>query len=190
MEVLGSIILPKFLKNDRSHRNIEIDVRESLVILRDQQTLEYAGLLPRDAAELLSTLVTEYYVTLTAAIKNSDTLAVTVYGLRDDGESVGDLLSAKEYFLQQPEQWDSAAPYVNPQYLVRPGSEFQAYGATELDSRSNQVSKADPVAKSKFNAILDSASGPTKFTEVQATNRLTTELKPWVLFPVWVASWF
>lgn len=147
------------------------------MILRGQQTLAYAGLLPEDAAELLSTLVTKYQTTLTVAIKHSNALAVTVYGLRDRGNSVGDLLSDKEYFLQQPEQWDSAVPYVNPQYLIRPGSEFQVYGATELESRSNHVYKVDPVVKSKINAVLDSAFGPTKFTEVQATNRLTTELK-------------
>ena len=127
----------------------------------------------------MATLINQYQATLKISIKNESTLVVTVYGLRENSDKVGVFLSDKEYFLQKPkpDQYDPATQYINPQYLLRPGSEFQRSWQMGVDSHSTEVLRVDPTTKSKINMAFDQASGPSNYSEVQITNILVTKLR-------------
>ncbi|KAF2179187.1 hypothetical protein K469DRAFT_597047 [Zopfia rhizophila CBS 207.26] len=88
---------------------------------------------------------------------------------------LGIFLVAHDYFLQQPHDFNLSTRYYNPQYLVRPNSEFQvSWENRALESvHSFRLSEK---RKSKVSQILDSATGPTSFSEVQVSHRLKTDL--------------
>jgi hypothetical protein len=127
-----------------------------------------------------------HMTTLSAClIEGSSTLEVTVYGFGDSGDTVGQLLSQQQLYLQEPEFYNSYVPYINPQVLLPPGSRFETWYAsvrtedsTEAENRATQDLAAKPATKSRINEILDGASGPTKFSEVQVSNRIESKLKP------------
>ncbi|KAK0635998.1 SNF2 family N-terminal domain-containing protein [Bombardia bombarda] len=167
----------------RPQQKVDLDVQKGGVILRYSQSKEFAGLLPSGIAKTIFTLADVYRATFSAINGDGDILEVMVYGFKDTGDKVGELLSRKEIFLQEPKAYCSAVPYINPQVLLPPGIEFEEWNedVEKEDIVFDGAPRAAAVSlatKSKINKVLDQASGPTIFSEVHVSSRLKTALKP------------
>jgi hypothetical protein len=73
--------------------------------------------------------------------------------------------SQGDLFLQHPKDYDVRVDYVNPQYLVRPGSLMPKIGVdtSAVGSGSMSASKVvlDDTRKAQLIQIFNSANGPT-----------------------------
>ncbi|KAF2494437.1 hypothetical protein BU16DRAFT_562094 [Lophium mytilinum] len=176
IEVGNCAIPPEFSNQRKKKREIDLDINGRLVTLRDPESRENVCTLHHDAALLITTLANEYGVTFDVAIKDCNRLWITLYGFQENSDTVGDFLAEKEYFLQAPDDYNRSVRYFNPQMLLRPVTDFQAYLDIESETPSNQTLPMDTATESRISAVLDSASGPTKFSEVQVSNKLETEL--------------
>ncbi|KAK8134780.1 hypothetical protein PG984_006792 [Apiospora sp. TS-2023a] len=103
-------------------------------------------------------------------------LHVTIYGFRTRAEYIGDSLAASGVFLQAPRLYNESIPYLNPQYLVPPGTEFEPPADVDVDEIQQKVS-LDPSQKSRIMQILDESICPTTFSEVSISDKLKTTLK-------------
>ncbi|PNP80171.1 hypothetical protein FNYG_06494 [Fusarium nygamai] len=138
-------------------------------------------------------LVQDYQVTLVTTLecppvkKKSDdsfqtpkTLHIVIYALRKDANDIGGLLEDSELFLQHPTEYDTRLEYLNPQYLLRPGSTVpRVHGAT-FQALANQRSSdqvMEEKEKGEVHRVFDSASGPLTFTQIQPSPRLRTSLQ-------------
>ncbi|RBQ66617.1 hypothetical protein FVER14953_21306 [Fusarium verticillioides] len=94
--------------------------------------------------------------------------------------NIGDLLEDSELFLQHPTEYDTRLEYLNPQYLIRPGSTFPRVNGASFQALANQQSSdqvMEEKSKSEVHRVFDSASGPSTFTQVQPSPRLRTSLQ-------------
>lgn len=118
---------------------------------------------------------------LSAVVKAPKILSIVVYGLSSKSETVGDILLEHGFYLQLPDSFDQSVPYENPQSFSLPGFHSNIpVGMPIRESEKSSVTKVpvlNAVEKSKLSALLDSATGPEKFREVQASEKLITELK-------------
>ena len=158
-----------------------------MVTVHHTQTLKYGGLLDHDTGKALADLSRNYSITFKASLDenastlkstsdNCRSLQITIYGLRQDSDAIGKLLSDNKLYLQQPSTFDYSAVYFNPQYLLRHGSEFKL--AVQEDFRcSIREKQMAHAVKSQMLRVFDAAVGPATFSEVQVSKRLTTELK-------------
>src|SRR5436190_13655453 len=108
-----------------------------MVMVHHAETASYGGLLDHNTGKALATLSRNYLVTFKPfldkkaptlkknTLSNCRSLQITLYGYRQDCDGVGTLLSENKLYLQQPSSFDTSAIYFNPQYLLRPGSEFK-----------------------------------------------------------------
>jgi hypothetical protein len=152
------------------------------------QTMKYGGLLDHDTSQALTALSRNYSITFKASLdekasvlkksmsNNCHSLQVTLYGLRQDSDAIGAFLSGNKLYLQQPSTFDSSAVYFNPQYLLRPGSEFKLAVQEDFKCSVREKQMAQAV-RSQMLRVFDAAVGPATFSEVQVSKRLTTDLK-------------
>lgn len=168
------IVKDSFLK-DKGIRELYFDIYGDTVIIRDGRSKEYIGYLRTGASQVIVTLSSRYKTRFTVTLQSSERLSVIIYGYRYDSDSLGEFLADHDYFLQQPYDFDSSTIYYNPQYLVRPGYEFEASWDNRLPD-SIHLSSLSQIAKSKVSQILDSATGPTSFSEAQISHKLKTNL--------------
>lgn len=169
------------VKKSKSPQEIELIMHTNSVMMRDPETRNFAGFLPPLAADIINPLFHRYQATFSAVVKDACGLAVTVYGTQDNGAAIGNFLSKNQWFLQTPDQYDTSMPYINPQVLLRPGMTFERWHTPKETMTFGQSSQGlKTISKSKINEILDScaALAPSIFSEVCATDRLTTDLKP------------
>lgn len=161
---------------ERSARDLYFDIlSDEFVIIRDSNSKDSAGYLNGEAAQLIVTLSHSYKRKLSAKFHPQGSISVMIYGARDEAGMIGDFLNQNNYYLQQPFKLDESETYYNPQYLVPPGSEFRASwekNGVEL----TQSSRLSEKAISQVSQIMDSASGPTIFSEVQVSSRIKTDL--------------
>jgi hypothetical protein len=144
-------------------------------MIKDTETGAYRGLLGKGITKGLQELKTRCNVTITAFIKAPNALSIVVYGFGSESETVGDILLGHDLYLQLP---NSLVQYQNPQ-------SFSIGNAMVLDtpvreakgSYKTTVAMLDAFAKSEVNELLDSATGPEEFREVQASTKLITKLK-------------
>jgi hypothetical protein len=162
-----------------------------MVMAHHAQTLKYGGLLDHHTGKALATLARSYPVTFKAHLgKKCPTLGrstsndcrplqITLYGLRQDSNAVGTLLSENKLYIQHPNTSESSVVYFNPQYLLRPGSQIKMPVPEDFQScvREKQMVHA---VKSQMLRVFDAAVGPAIFSEVQVSKRLTTVLKSYV----------
>lgn len=159
-----------------------------MAMVHHAQTMKYGGLLHRNTGQVLAALSRNCSIIFKAfldgkgptskrsASNNCRSLQIALYGLREDSDAVGTLLSENKLYLQQPNTYDSSAVYVNPQHLLRPGSEFKSPVREDAQCfvREKQMAQAD---RSQILRIFDAAVGPATFSEVRVSKRLTTDLK-------------
>jgi hypothetical protein len=150
-------------------------------MIKDAESKAYRGLLSGSLSRVLKELQGKCNVTLSAVIKAPKTLSIVVYGQKSESNDVGDILVEHGFYLQLPDSRDTSVRYHNPQSFSLPG--FHAKVDLDMPIREPKVSSAtkvpvlDSVAQSKVAELLDSASGPEEFREVQASDKLITELK-------------
>ncbi|RAH81607.1 hypothetical protein BO86DRAFT_313518 [Aspergillus japonicus CBS 114.51] len=110
-------------------------------------------------------------------------LRVIVYGSINDKDAVGTCLSDAGMYLQHPTsvEYDSRFPYVNPQYLVRPGGEMPRIDELRVsdDEQGSQVSeRLNEGVKSELFRILDTVNTYEGSYEACSSPRLASRLKP------------
>jgi hypothetical protein len=170
-----------------------LKIYDDMVMVYHTQTMKYGGLLDHDTSQALTALSLNYPITFkayldekTSALKksisnNCRSLQITLYGLRQDSDGIGTFLSENKLYLQQPSTFDYSAVYFNPQYLLRPGSEFKLAVQEDFQCSVREKQMAQAV-RSQMLHVFDVAVGPATFSEVQVSKRLTTDLKSY-------ASW-
>jgi hypothetical protein len=161
----------------KSKIEVHLEIQGSVMLLRERQTHNYLGLGPQKGSVVVSALVNRYHATLSAFVQDENTMAIIIYGQRSSADDIGDFLSSNDCFLQEPDDYDSSAEYINPQWLLRPGTGFEASEYQAGGSQPMQSATLDPAAKSKVNAVFDSAYGPTTFSEAHVSSQMRTELK-------------
>ncbi|KAF4465866.1 Helicase C-terminal [Fusarium albosuccineum] len=190
-EILIDFMSSATLDQDNTHVPVELRFSAGTIKLYVEGSNKYVGLLDSKA---IADLVQTYEVTLTAtlscsatsrnkpsaAIQTPKTLHVVVYGLRKDMDGIGDFLEDFSLFLQHPTEYDSRREYLNPQYLLQPGSsmpriEDAAFHA--LPSKQSSDRTLDEKSKGEVHQIFDSASGPALFSQIPQSPRLRTTLK-------------
>jgi hypothetical protein len=157
---------------------VHLEIQGSVVVLRERRTHNYLGLVSQKASFILSALVNRYHATLSAFVRDENTMAIIIYGQRSSADDIGNFLSSNDCFLQEPDKYDTSAEYINPQWLLQPGTEFDALQHQAGGSQPIQSAILDSVTKSKVNAVLDSAFGPSMFSEAGVSSQMRTELKP------------
>jgi SWI/SNF-related matrix-associated actin-dependent regulator of chromatin subfamily A3 len=169
-------------------QEMTLKIYDDIAMVCHTQTMKYGGLLDYDTGRALTALSRNYSITFKVSLNeeasalkkrisnNCHSLQITLYGLRQDSDAIGTLLSKNKLYLQQPSTFDSSAVYFNPQYLLRPGSEFKLAVKEGFPHsvREKQIAQA---VRSSMLRIFDAAVGPATFSEVQVSKRLTTDLK-------------
>jgi len=153
---------------------------------------KYAGLL---ISSTLTRLVHEFSITLSGTLSTPQpqkdqksesissrdcTIHIVVYGLLTEMKPVGNLLSEGGLYLQHPDEYDTRVEYINPQYLVRPGSRMPKIGGASFRACSRSTSSKevlDDTSKSQLLQVFNSANGPNLFSEVKSSSRLRTSLQ-------------
>jgi hypothetical protein len=168
-------------------QKITLKIYDEMVVLYHAQTLKCGGFLDHDTGQTLAALSRNYSIMFQAILdektsikrnksKDDPSLLITLYGFRQDSDAVGALLSENKLYLQQPSTFDPSTIYFNPQYLLRPGAEFNLT-AQEDSKSSNLEKKMGEAIKHQMLRVFDSAAGPTTFSEMQGSKRLITGLK-------------
>jgi len=159
-----------------------------MVVVHHAHTMKYGGFLDRDTGKTLAALSRNYSTMFEAMLdektsiikrntsNDGPSLLITLCGFRQDSDAVGALLSENNLYLQQPSTFDPSTVYFNPQYLLRPGAEFNL--VAQRDSKSSiPEKKMGEAIKHQMLRVFDSAAGPATFSEMQGSKRLITCLK-------------
>ena len=149
----------------------------SSYVVYSSESVEYCGLLDPDASKCVQVVETTPSLRFNASFNpSSKVLKFVIYGKIEHAQDVGRILASSDLFLQHPslEEYDGWS-YFNPHYLTRPGSTFQdILEAAQHDARQRKYLTL--AEKSNVATALDSASGPTTFSEVEVSRSLRTEL--------------
>lgn len=147
-------------------------------MIKDAETGAYRGLFGKAVSRGLQELKMRCSVTITAIVKAPNALSIVVYGLSSESETVGDILLGHDLYLQLPNSFDVLVQYQNPQSFSIGNSMVLDKPVREAkDSYKTTVTMLNAFAKSEVNELLDSATGPEEFQEVQASTKLITKLK-------------
>ncbi|KAG4256793.1 hypothetical protein FPRO03_03803 [Fusarium proliferatum] len=191
IELLIEFLSPATLSEDLSHVPIELRFSGHVISLHVEGSGNYMG---RIESKAIVDLVEDYQVTLATTLecppvkkkKSTDsfqtpkTLHIVVYGLRKDMNEIGDILEDSELFLQHPTEYDTRLEYLNPQYLLRPGSTIPRADSATFQAIAKQHPPEQVMAekaKSEVHRVFDSANGPSTFTHILPSPRLKTSLK-------------
>ncbi|KAJ3547989.1 hypothetical protein NM208_g1223 [Fusarium decemcellulare] len=148
-------------------------------VIRDPVSGTYGGMFDENVGTAILELSSTYPVSFGGTLRGEKRLSVLVYGALTDAKNIGEYLYRRKFFLQHPgDTFDSPQAYFNPQWLTPPGQEFRVvcnYDETETDITSSVwlTTKDRPIV----SELLDSATGPIQFSEIQSSMRLLTELK-------------
>ena len=116
----------------------------------------------------------------TNASSNRATIQINIYGPLQDAESVGDLLSSRDIFLQPPSQYNLDFEYRNPQYYVVPeGNTTATLEATETlsihGSHTSIVAKKGDV-QAALNSIITVENVPVSTRSPYVSDLVKTRL--------------
>lgn len=167
---------------DKEVKYVTFEVNGAVVIIRDADSKQYGGLLGRKAAQVVASLDNDRDVELSASMKTSERIEVTIYGWLERGDDIGDMLLGRDCFLQRPDSYDTSRPYHNPQCLSQLDEDDDHF-SEESGSISARITTLDENEKSRLTELLDSATGPTQFRRVHISEALVTKLKEYVHKP-------
>ncbi|KAK2764390.1 hypothetical protein FQN54_009084 [Arachnomyces sp. PD_36] len=170
---------------------VTIRVCGSLLKLYTEVSNKYTGLVDSPA---LSRLGQAYAVTLAATLilpkrkgnkkvtpgPSENTVEIVIYGLLKDKDAVGNFLSEDDAYLQHPKECDIRVAYINPQYLVRPGSKMPRIQGLTFADASGSASCKEILNERRTNQlfqVFDCANGPITFPEVKPSRSLRTRLQ-------------
>ncbi|RYP52173.1 hypothetical protein DL768_002615 [Monosporascus sp. mg162] len=175
---------------------VQLIFNGSVVKVKDESTNKSVGFLTNTT---LCRLVDEFSVTLAATLsvgnpyggklifrqKNDNirlgTLRVIIYGYRREREAVANFLSHCGVFLQHPQasEYDRKVPYMNPQYLLRPGTGVPSLDHLTIDASPPAEEPLGELQKSKVFQVFECANGAGAKTisRIEPSTRLITALK-------------
>ena len=174
---------------------IDVSLRLSgqTVTVRHHETMAYGGLLRQGLAQPLLQIFVQHHVSFVAfvlkAVKGEDIaqssrpyrLCINVYGPKNVGKSVGDVLDKAGIYLQHPLSSDLTGPYINPHYLVRPGASYPTPSVEQqlsIPTRpSVTLSSHERLKSNVLQAMDDSALGPSRYSYVEPSTWIRTPLK-------------
>ena len=110
-------------------------------------------------------------------------IRVILYDLTKKKDAIESLLSNAELYLQHPTptEYDRRVEYVNPHYLLRPGSRMPEleYSPTNSDSGAHQKQgePLDQLHKNRVMHIFDLANETGSLATVEASSRLRSTLR-------------
>jgi hypothetical protein len=107
---------------------------------------------------------------------------IIVYGLTSERVAVGNLLSDAGLYLQHPSpsEYDGHVKYINPHYLLRPGSHMPKLERLSVYSNSGTPKSSeylDEANKSRFMRIFDLANEVGSSLTVEPSHRLRSTLE-------------
>ncbi|KAI0387920.1 SNF2 family N-terminal domain-containing protein [Hypomontagnella monticulosa] len=159
---------------------VTFEMNGIMVIVRDADSKQYAGLLGRRASKVIISLAIDRDVELSASIKTPERIEVLIYGWLEQSDDIGNMLLEQDYFLQRPDSHDASCPYYNPQCLSQlddDDDDDDDPSSEESESSPARVTVLDRKRKNKVDELLDCATGPTSFRRVRISEALTTQLK-------------
>ncbi len=107
---------------------------------------------------------------------------IIVYGLASERVAVGNILSGAEVYLQHPSpcEYDRHVEYINPHYLLRPGSRMPELEELSINSGTGAQKASeslDEVNRSRFIRIFDLANEVGGPLTVKPSHRLRSTLQ-------------
>lgn len=179
---------------------VSIAAYGDMLKLSFQDSKKYAGLIDSPA---LSMLLKDWCIQLNATLmaphgkqdqasketKSQQTclpgerfVRIIVYGLASKRVAVGISLSNAGLYLQHPSQseYDRDVEYINPHYLLRPGSHMPELEQLSIDSDSGAQKppgSLDEANKSRFMRIFDLANEVENSVTVEPSHRLRSTLQ-------------
>ena len=107
---------------------------------------------------------------------------MVLYGRGDEKEAVGALLSEAGVYLQHPRitEYDDLMPYVNPQFLIRPGAEMPKLEDLVLSDDEEHSQSAESLTqdeKGQIMRIFDFANAVNGPCQARSSSRLASALK-------------
>ena len=162
---------------------------ESVVIVKNVLNNGYLAILESKFGNALIKLVDRYTVDLESSMiltlrdkpnewhlrhpVDQVEVQILIYGCLEDAQSIGDLLSSKDIYLQHPTAIKGDVPYENPHHLKRPNSDSDL----PPEALSTTPAKESRLRDGQVELILQSAEGPQVFTEVKVSPVIRTQLK-------------
>ncbi|KAL9621183.1 MAG: hypothetical protein Q9160_004315 [Pyrenula sp. 1 TL-2023] len=122
------------------------------------------------------TLTDNLYLSLDCIVR------IIVYGSLNEKTAVGNILSDAGLYLQHPSpnQCDRHTEYVNPQYLLRPGSQMpnlESLSISSAQKASKTTVTMNDITKSQFMRIFDQANASDTLVKAEPCLRLRSVLK-------------
>ena len=193
-------ILAKAISSTESRNDKEAAVAVSLLgnvlKLSYQDTRKYAGLI---TSEPFAEIMRNFSVLLTARMLPADRQAkkvlterfkrseaevpvrLLICGLMAEKDALGSLLSDHGLFFQHPFQGelDGSVPYINPHYLLRPGSRMPDLDRLSLSGSTDAAPAEvlDDVAKARLMRVFYLAYDLEASIEARPSPRLKSTLK-------------
>lgn len=116
--------------------------------------------------------------------KTMTEIFVNLFGDGEDGDRIGDYLSAEKVYLQHPRFPDTGYEYKNPHILSRPANpvitQTTVTGGIDIKSRKQAEESKTPVLTTEAMNLLDGISESVILDEEDANWRLTTPLMKYV----------
>ena len=164
------------------------------VTVRHHDSMEYGGLLRPSLAQPIIQIFVQHHVSFVAFVLKANKgeeiaqsprpyrLCINIYGPKDVGKSVGEVLDNAGIYLQHPLSSDLTGPYINPHYLVRPGASHPTPSDEQQlsipDRPPLNLSSDERLKSNVLQAMDDSAQGPSEYSYIASSTWIRTPLKP------------
>jgi SWI/SNF-related matrix-associated actin-dependent regulator of chromatin subfamily A3 len=129
------------------------------------------------------------------AINNNTVVYVDIilYGQREDCDEVGEILTARKLYLQEPDYWDPALDYHNPHFLDLSGVHLEARAISDSSNsfhlqfdlgfqfqRPEGSAREQTLWKQKISTAFKSMTRAKTLKRIAADTRICTPLLPYV----------
>jgi hypothetical protein len=110
-------------------------------------------------------------------------IRIVIYGLKSERLVVGTVLSDAGLYLQHPltSEYGGGIEYLNPHYLIRPGSSMPNLDQSSLYSKLGRVAtseKLEEMDKNRLAQLFDFAYDSSIRPQIVSSARLRSTLKP------------
>jgi hypothetical protein len=169
------------LSSQDSNKHVGImPVPELATLMRDFPVRLSAKLLPPDGKSEHSPWL-ERGEALKLTLPQEFVVRIVVCGLLNHGTTVGDLLAKAGLYLQPPfiNEFNRALKYMNPHWLLRPGSEMPTLAETESSDDPQAIMGSDimnEARKCQFMRLFDAANDGHARPMVRPSPRLSAVL--------------
>ncbi|PWY96737.1 hypothetical protein BO94DRAFT_580569 [Aspergillus sclerotioniger CBS 115572] len=191
-EIVSTAVSASKGNNDKQPDLVSIEPLGHVLKLSFRNSGVYAGIVPMP---VLVNLLEQYTLKLVGALSvpssrkgvvsqdnQGPTIRIILYGREDEMKAVGAGLSEAGVFLQHPTvaDYQQLLPYMNPQYLLRPGNQMPKLEYLDLSDGGQPSKVLEPLAedeKSKIMQIFDSANLVPDTCQAKSSPRLKSILE-------------